>query len=155
MQLRLAERKDVNQLVEMRWNFTLEDNEMKVSIKKDYKSFRLEFQAFLENAWKSETWFIWVAEEEAKIISHIYIQLIPKVPRPGRITYPFAYLTNVYTMKNYRNQGIGSKLISTVNEWAKNNNYEFIIVWPSEESVEFYKRNGYVPCKEPLEFFPS
>ncbi|WP_144510174.1 GNAT family N-acetyltransferase [Bacillus sp. FJAT-22090] len=155
MQFRLAERKDINQLIQMRWDFTVDDKEIKKSIKYNFESFRMECQAFLENALKNETWFIWVAEEEAKIISHIYIQLISKVPRPGRITYPFAYMTNVYTIQKYRNQGIGSKLITTINEWAKNNNYEFIIVWPSEDSGDYYKRNGYVLCKEPMEFFPS
>ncbi|MDI2588737.1 GNAT family N-acetyltransferase [Psychrobacillus sp. NEAU-3TGS] len=155
MKFRLAERKDIDQLIQMRWDFTIEDNDMKIFTKSDFESFKAECHTFLESALKSETWFIWVAEQDAKIISHIYIQLIEKVPRPGRITYPFAYMTNVYTEKEYRKQGIGSKLITTINEWVSENNYEFIIVWPSDDSVEYYKRNGYVRCKEPMEYFPS
>lgn len=155
MKFRLAERKDIAQLIQMRWDFTVEDNEMKTLTKRDFEPFKLECCTFLESALKSETWFIWIAEEDAKIVSHIYIQLIDKVPRPGRITYPFAYMTNVYTTKEFRNKGIGSNLITTINEWAKNKKYEFIIVWPSEDSIDYYKKNGYSHCKEPMEFFPS
>ena len=52
---------------------------------------------FLGNAINSGQWIIWVAEENKRVVSHIYIELIQKVPRPGRFTYPFAYMTNVYT----------------------------------------------------------
>jgi GNAT superfamily N-acetyltransferase len=155
MNIRLAERKDIDQLIQMRWDFTLEDNETKLFTENDFESFKLECDTFLENAIGSETWFIWVAEEEVKIVSHIYIELIHKVPRPGRITYPFAFMTNVYTIKEFRNKGIGSNLITTINEWAKSREYEFIIVWPSDESIDYYKKNGYRHCKEPMEFFPS
>ncbi|WP_240335300.1 GNAT family N-acetyltransferase [Paraliobacillus sediminis] len=64
----------------------------------------------LENARNSGQWFIWVAEENGEIVSHIFIELIHKVPRPGRVIYPFVYMTNVFTSKEYRNKGIGSKL---------------------------------------------
>lgn len=90
-----------------------------------------------------------------KIVSHIYIELIQKIPRPGRITSPFAYMTNVYTIKEFRNKGIGSKLLLTVNEWTKEKRYEFIIVWPSDDSINYYKNNGYAHCIEPMEYFPS
>jgi GNAT superfamily N-acetyltransferase len=64
-------------------------------------------------------------------------------------------MTNVYTVKEYRNNGIGSLLLSTINNWAKENKYEFIIVWPSDDSINYYKKNGYVHCTEPMEYFPS
>ncbi|WP_342598017.1 GNAT family N-acetyltransferase [Psychrobacillus sp. FSL H8-0483] len=154
MQIRLAERKDIDQLIQMRWDFTFEDNETKTFEESDLEVFKIECRSFLENAIESETWFIWVAEKESKIVSHIYIELIQKVPRPGRVTYPFAFMTNVFTVKDYRNLGIGSKLITTINEWSKNRRYEFIIVWPSDDSIDFYRRNGYMHCKEPMEYFP-
>ncbi|GIN84594.1 hypothetical protein J6TS2_09800 [Heyndrickxia sporothermodurans] len=94
-------------------------------------------------------------EENGKIVSHIYIELIEKVPRPGRTTYPFAYMTNVYTVPEYRNKGVGSKLLNSINKWIKVNNYEFVIVWPSDDSINYYKKNGYIHCTELMEFFPS
>jgi GNAT superfamily N-acetyltransferase len=155
MRIRLAEAKDIKQLIRMRWDFTIEYDESKKIEKTSFNDFEKECQLFLDNALNSGLWFIWVAEANGKIVSNIYIELIQKVPRPGRITQPFAYMTNVYTVKEYRNKGIGSKLLSAINEWSKEKRYEFIIVWPSDESINYYKKNGYVHCKEPMEYFPS
>ncbi|MEO4052261.1 GNAT family N-acetyltransferase [Solibacillus sp. CAU 1738] len=154
MKLRLAKKEDIRELVQMRWDFTLEDYPNTFN-EQDYVGFSEECTAFLQQAIDGESWYIWVAEINEQIVSHIYIELIQKVPRPGRITYPFAYMTNVYTKEMYRGKGIGSQLLSKINQWVKDNNYEFVIVWPSEEGVEFYKRNGYVNCKEALEYFPT
>lgn len=155
MNIRLAESKDIKQLIKMRWDFTIEHDESKKIEQSSFDDFEVEYQSFLENTLKSNQWFIWVAEINGEVVSHIYVELIQKVPRPGRITYPFVYMTNVYTIKEYRNKGIGSKLIDSINKWTKENRYEFIIVWPSEESNNFYKKNKYVQCAEALEYFPS
>lgn len=152
MNIRLAEAKDIKQLIRMRWDFTIEYDESKKS--ESFNGFEKECQSFLVNALNSGQWFIWVAEENEKIVSHTYIELIQKVPRPGRITHPFAYMMNVYTIKEFRNKGIGSKLLTTINEWAKEHKYEFIIVWPSDDAINYYKKNDYVHCTEPMEYFP-
>ncbi|MFJ7729307.1 GNAT family N-acetyltransferase [Neobacillus sp. NPDC097160] len=153
MNIRFAEVKDIKQLTRMRWDFSIEHDESKKN--ESFGDFEKECQTFLENALNRNQWFIWIAEDNGKIVSHIFIELIQKVPRPGRITYPFAYMTNVYTVPEYRNKGVGSKLLNSINKWIKENNYEFVIVWPSDDSINYYKKNGYVHCTEPMEFFPS
>lgn len=153
MNIRLAESKDIKQLIKMRWDTTIEFDESKEN--ESYEDFEKECQTFLENALNSSHWYIWVAEDMDKIISHIYIQLIQKVPRPGRVTHPFAYMTNVYTIRDYRNSGVGSKVLTSINKWIEENQFEFVIVWPSEEAVNYYKKNGYVHCTEPMEYYPS
>ncbi|MEI5908062.1 GNAT family N-acetyltransferase [Bacillus spongiae] len=153
MKFRLAEAKDIKQLIKMRWDNTIEFDESKKG--ESYEEFEIECQTFLESALNSKQWFIWVAEVENKIVSHIYIELIQKVPRPGKVTHPFAYMTNVYTIPEYRNGGVGSKVLSLINKWIKENNFEFVIVWPSDEAINYYKKNDYVHCTEPMEYFPS
>lgn len=153
--IRIAEEKDIEQLIKMRWDFTVEYDKNEEILQDQFKEFHKECNSFLQLAFKSGQWFIWVAEEQNKIVSHIYIELIQKVPRPGRTTYPFAYMTNVYTCKENRNKGIGSRMLLKINEWASENHYEFIIVWPSDESIDYYKKNGFVHCQEPMEYFPN
>ncbi len=126
MNIRLAEAKDIKQLIKMRWDNTIEFDESKKDT--SYEEFERECRTFLENALNSNQWFIWVAEDNDRIVSHIYIELIHKVPRPGRVTHPFAYMTNVYTIPEYRNGGVGSNVLSTINNWIKENKYEFVIV---------------------------
>ncbi|NDI33182.1 GNAT family N-acetyltransferase [Chengkuizengella sediminis] len=151
MNIRLAGTKDIEQLIKMRWDFTLEDYPDKKIQDSDYNQFHEECESFLLNAFNNNHWYIWVVEIEGKIVSNIYIEVIHKVPRPGRITYPFGYMTNVYTIPESRGLGLGSKLMTEINKWAEELNYEFIIVWPSEQSIDFYSRNGYIHCKEPME----
>lgn len=153
MKIRIADEQDIEQLIKMRWDFTIEYDESKKCA--SFNEFSLECRVFLENAMKGDRWFIWVAEDEGKVVSHIFIELIDKVPRPGRITHPFAYMTNVYTIPEYRNKGVGSQLLRSINEWIQENQYEFVIVWPSEDSTNYYKKNGYVHCTEAMEYFPS
>ncbi|MBM7662559.1 GNAT superfamily N-acetyltransferase [Bacillus mesophilus] len=153
MVIRLAEHKDIHELIKMRWDFTIEYDESKKD--SSYEDFEKECYVFLEKALNGDTWFIWVAEENGTVVSHIYIELIQKVPRPGKVTNSFAYMTNVYTIPEYRNMGIGSKVLGTINKWIKDNSYEFVIVWPSEDSINYYKKNGYIHSTEPMEYFPS
>lgn len=155
MEIRLATMEDIDQLIRMRWDFTLEDYPEMTQNSDGYDAFEKECREFLEKAIAGERWHIWIAKENGQVISHIYIELIEKVPRPGRITRPFAYMTNVYTVPAWRGKGVGGKLLAQINTWVKENDYEFVIVWPSEEGIEFYKRHGYTNCVEPLEFVPS
>ncbi|KMK76786.1 GNAT family N-acetyltransferase [Alkalihalobacillus pseudalcaliphilus] len=152
MNIRLAEEKDIPQLIKMRWDFTIEHDQSKKNA--SFDSFYHECQSFLVNAIRGGQWYIWVAEKEGTVLSHIYLELIQKVPRPGRITNPFVFMTNVYTVPAFRNKGVGSQLLHAVNTWMKENNYEFSIVWPSDDSIEFYKRNGYKHCQEAMEYHP-
>lgn len=155
MNIRLATAEDIDQLIRMRWDFTLEDYPEMVQNANGYTSFEKECREFLVQAIAGERWHIWIAEKDGQVVSHMYIELIEKVPRPGRITRPFAYMTNVYTIPEWRGKGVGGKLLSQINTWVKDNHYEFVIVWPSDEGTEFYKRHGYTQCRDPLEFVPS
>ncbi|GAK14353.1 hypothetical protein JCM19039_4265 [Geomicrobium sp. JCM 19039] len=96
-----------------------------------------------------------VAEQAGVIVSHMYIQLVDKVPRPGRVTRPFAYMTNVYTVPSHRGMGIGSQLLEHIHQWVKEHEYEFILVWPSEAGEPYYKKNGYARVEEPMEYIPE
>jgi len=150
MNIRLATNEDIDQLVRMRWDFTNEYMESPIN-EEQYDAFYLECRSFLIEAINSNRWFIWVAEKEGQILSHVYLETINKVPRPGRQTHPFTYMTNVYTLPEHRGMGLGSQILKQVELWSRENKHEFIIVWPSEWSIDFYERNGYKLCKEPME----
>jgi len=150
MNMRLAGEQDIDQLIRMRWDFTNEYNEEKVG-EELYEDFYKECRFFLLEAMKEGNWFIWVAELDGSVISHIYLKLIHKVPRPGRKTNPFVYMTNVYTLPERRGNQIGSRLMKEIEAWSKQQEHEFILVWPSEWSIRFYERNGYSLCNDPME----
>ena len=94
---------------------------------------------------------VWLAESDGEIIANIVVERIVKVPKPSKLDDCYGYVTNVHTREGYRNQGIGSKLLKHVKAWALEQDMEFLVVWPSERSVPFYKRAGF-SAKDALEF---
>lgn len=149
MLIRLATLEDVPQLVQMRWDFSEEES---VDTAVTFEEFNQVCSEFLVKAIKSGDWYIWIAEISGSLVSHMYMQLIHKVPRPGKSPDPYyGYVTNVYTRPAFRNLGIGSEIHKAMEKWSKENEVEFLILWPSSESVKFYSKNGFSRCEEAME----
>ena len=146
--VRRAARPDINALVEMRRDFTLEDPE--VNEDSGLVGFEADCADFLQDAISSGRWHIWVAELDGRIVSHAFVALIDKVPRAVHENSKIAYLTNVYTRPDHRGRGMGAQLIKRAQQAAREARVELMIVWPGDESVEFYRREGFVDPNEPL-----
>jgi GNAT superfamily N-acetyltransferase len=140
--------KDIPHLIRMRFDFTAESYEIDPSL---YESFHTECLGFFDEIQESGRWKIWVAEIDENIVSHVYVELIDTVPRPGRKKSPWGYMTNVYTVPDYRSKGIGGKIMDEINAWARENGLTFLMVWPSESSVDFYSRYGFKRAEEVME----
>ena len=147
---RMATAADAEELAQMRWDLRLE--EAPGETVHDQASFLQACAAFLREGLREQRWTYWVAQEETQIISHIYIQHVPKVPKPNKLNDALGYITNVYTRPAYRGQGIGTQLMTHVLHWAREHDLESLIVWPSETSVEFYQRAGFRGSPDMLEY---
>lgn len=141
MIIREATRQDASALARMRWDFTAEDDYIHPNA--THAGYEDCFGEFLDYALNSGRWSIWVAEDQGLLVSHIFMQVIEKVPRPGRQERRFGWVTNVYTLPEYRNQGVGSQLMQHVEAWSKAHNLELMLVWPTERSVPYYQRAGF------------
>lgn len=144
-QIRQAVFSDAPELARLRWDFSDQTGQT-------FEVFFQEFETFLRQGLESSLWTIWVAEHAGRIIANMYVQLVQKVPRPGRPKASWGYLTNVYVEPFARNQGIGSYMLRAIQQWAQSQDIEFFIVWPAEESVNFYRKNGFVPNQEIFEY---
>ena len=138
---RLAAEKDFAQLAELRWDFQTEDDaEIPVMEKTEFLEKCAEF---LQQRFEKGDWAFWVAEENGEIVSQMFIHTIQSVPRPARLENLWGYLTNVYTKPAFRRRGIGAELFERVKDWAIERDFEILIVSPSEDSVNFYRRAGF------------
>lgn len=117
----------------------------------EHSAFIERFVAFAADAFAVGRWTAWVADHDGLLVSNIWIYRVPKVPSPGRSTRDFGYMTNVYTRPEMRNQGVGSELLRGVTAWAHDVDLELMIVWPSDPSVPWYERHGFMPSTEMLE----
>ena len=80
---------------------------------------RLNAKRFLTEAITSARWRVRVAVESERVVAHLYLALIEKVARPTRDSRWIAYLTNVYTVPEHRNKGVGSELLAAAKEAAR------------------------------------
>jgi GNAT superfamily N-acetyltransferase len=129
---------DIEQIIVMRREFTFEGEEGE-----ERSGYEQEFRAFLADAIEGGRWQIWVAEVGGRIAAHVFVALVDKVPRPTRKRRRIAYLTNVYTRPEFRGKGIGGRLLDRAQAAARREDVELMLVWPSDESVDFYRRLGF------------
>ena len=157
MNYRLAVETDLPQLAVLRWEFRTElyppaEGFPTPAGDQSLAGFLPVCLAFLQDALASGGWAFWIAEQEGQIVANLCIQRIPKIPRPGRLKCEFAYITNVYTRPAWRNQGVGAELMKRAQEWGLREGLEFFILWPSKRSGAFYRRAGFIPSPEALEY---
>ena len=152
MSIRLAGEDDYLQLAEMKWSHCEEDDI-------DYNLHELEgvdkqafISCFMDFLKTTKEYLIFVAEKNGVVVSAMFVYLIPKTPKPNRQSKFIAYLTNVYTVKECRNQNIGSELLSSIKKYLITQNCEMLFVWPSQNSVNWYTRNGFTSQNEMLEY---
>lgn len=141
MQFREATQDDFLQLAELRWEFRSEDDGERPAVRRDV--FMEACVSFLKLGLTKGDQAYWLAVQDKEIISHIFVQKIPMVPRPCKLSDHFGYVTNNYTKPAYRNKGIGSELMKRVKAWAKEQDLELLIAWPSDRAVTFYERSGF------------
>ncbi|HEV2125623.1 MAG TPA: GNAT family N-acetyltransferase, partial [Chloroflexota bacterium] len=141
---------DTEDLAYMRWSFDLEDAN-DTTVLQEVAGFAEAFAEFLQSALASGRWTVWVAEMNGRLLAHMYVQFVDKVPRPGRLAARWGYVTNVYVEPTSRNRGIGSRLLRQVIDWARNERLQMLILWPSDRSLTFYERAGCVRSPDALE----
>jgi GNAT superfamily N-acetyltransferase len=147
MEYRIADARDARALAALRWDFRTEDG-VEAAMSRD--AFVDACAAVLTEELASGQWAYWVADDAGELVAMIFVRRIRKVPKPLRLHDEFAYMTNVYARPAYRNRGVGSELMRHVIAWAREQDFENIIVWPSERAVSFYTHAGFAPDTEAL-----
>ena len=146
---RLAEEADLPALATNRWRLRTEEDGAPDGV--DRAAFHRRCEAFLFEALCSGSWALWVAESEGRVVANAFVQVVPKVPRPGRLDDAIGYVTNVYVEPEHRGHGVGTELMQHVVAWARKRDLELLIVWPSERSRTLYARAGFRAESEIME----
>jgi ribosomal protein S18 acetylase RimI-like enzyme len=146
--IRQATLHDAIDLARLRWQSSPDEVQ---ATSQDFTAFLEGFAEFLNYSLAGGTWRVWVAERDERLVANIYVQIVPKVPRPGRFLDKYGYITNVYVKPEERDSGVGSQLLEQVVAWAREQRLEFLIVWPSDASVEFYELHGFVRSAEAMQ----
>jgi len=144
--IRRATSRDLLALARLRREFTLEDGQ----IAAPRGDFDVAFSEIVGRGLSDGRWVVWVAAVDGDIVSHAFVGLVDKIPRPTSGHRWLGYLTNVYTAPAHRNGGLGGRVLEATKNWAGEEDVELLVVWPSEESVGFYRQHGFAGDGEPL-----
>ena len=151
MQIRMLQPGEEMQLARMKWLHCQEDDRGYGEHNldgADYATFAAEFTAFLR---VHPEYRVYVAAQGDTLAAAMFVYVIPKVPKPGGHAQSIAYLTNVYTLPEWRNQGVGTRLLQAIEQALAAQRCELLLAWPSERSGPWYARNGFRAENEIME----
>jgi GNAT superfamily N-acetyltransferase len=97
------------------------------------------------------SWLAWVAEVDGHLCGHVFLHVIEKVPDPYAASDSLGYVTNFYVTPAHRGHGLGSLLMDALRTHARAENFDTLVVWPSERSAPLYQRTGFALPRELLE----
>lgn len=93
----------------------------------------------------------YVARAERRAIGCAWLCVIDRIPGPGTFVRRGGILQSVYVEPASRNAGVGSDLVSVVLEDARAMGLDYVMVHPSTQSFEFYRRAGFAAAQRALE----
>ncbi|MEV8567228.1 GNAT family N-acetyltransferase [Streptomyces sp. NPDC051322] len=146
--IRRAELDDIPALVALRWRFKVEEDGDEVLQEEE------EFIAGCDGWLRARmggSWRAWLAEAGGRPCGHVFVSLVEKIPSPCPGPEALGYVTNFYVIPEQRNRGLGRALLDEVTRYARADQLDTLIVWPSERSAPLYRRCGFDAPVELLE----
>jgi GNAT superfamily N-acetyltransferase len=107
-----------------------------------------EFEARLRGWWAAEhgTRTFFLAELGREPVGMANVKHYARMPAAGmRSAGRWGYVGNVFVLAEHRNAGIGQALMDHIVGWAGEEGLEHLRLAPSERSIPFYARLGFVP----------
>lgn len=141
MNYRKANIKDVSQLVELKRKQLIDEGCYSENNIDD------ELERYFFTSITNENLVVWIATEHEYIIgtAGVFFQYPPSFSNPtGRIAN---IITNVYTKKQYRKQGIATKLLELIPEDIKTTDCKFARLHASSQGKKLYEKIEFVDAE--------
>ena len=148
--VRRAVADDASVLARMRLDFKREDNDGTPAPGSE-ATFVDTTGPWLRERLENGSWLAWVAEVDGEVCGHVFLHVIEKVPDPYAGSAALGYVTNFYVTPAHRGHGLGSLLLDALRTHTRDENFDTLVVWPSERSASLYKRTGFALPRELLE----
>ncbi len=116
----------------------------------DQASFKNALQQYFTTTLPSEEFIAYVAEINGKIVASSGLVFLQKPPSPSNLTGKEAYIMNMYTIPEWRNKGIGTKLLKEIIRQVQKKGISAIRLHAEPDAIRLYEKNGFV-FSEPVE----
>ena len=128
---------------------------MRAAWTEEYAGEAIDDDGFLE---RFESWYsreadqrvTWLAEQDGAPVGMLNMLVFTRMPRPRRPDEmrpsQWGYIANVFVEGAVRNAGVGRQLLDQATAYAEEHGFARIVLSPTERSVPFYSRAGFVPA---------
>ena len=151
IQYRKATILDVDQLALMRVDMICENPGCP---KRLMHELRVNTQDYMAKGLAEDNLCLWLAEENDKPVAMSSLNYFFLPPNDRCVSGKTAYIGNMYTLPNYRRQGIAKKLLALNVEEARKHKAERVILNPTEVGRTLYEPFGFVPWSDALVLYP-
>ena len=117
------------------------------------EEFDAAFADFLGDALRGGRWAVWLAEAEGAAVGTLSAQRVAAVPTPWQTVRGWAYVTSVQVVHDWRRRSVGRLLMEAALTWARREGLEMLHLWPSPDSVAFYRAVGFSPASNAMELW--
>ena len=148
--IRRAVADDASALAKMRFEFKREDHEGAPAPVAE-ATFVDAASPWLRQRLANGSWLAWVAEVDGQLCGQVFLHVVEKVPDPYPGSAVLGYVTNFYVSPAHRGHGLGRLLLDALRTHTDAENFDTLVVWPSERSASLYKRTGFARPEELLE----
>jgi GNAT superfamily N-acetyltransferase len=139
IEIRTATPADADALAELRWQFRV----ARAPATETHDAFVARCAAWMRDELAALTrWRAWVAVADGAMVGQVWVQSIGKMPNPVEELERHAYVSNVFVQPSFRG-GVGSRLLEAALAWARSNQVDRVLVWPSTRSITLYERHGF------------
>lgn len=114
----------------------------------DPAAFEARFRGWIEGEGDSRRF--WLAEDAGSPIGMIGLLTYRRMPKPSQPDTRWGYVGNMFVLEEHRNRGVGRALIDALKAYADAENFERLVLAPSERSIPFWKRAGFADAEGEL-----
>lgn len=139
---------DISLLVKTRIEFLNDVNN--ISTEEDREQLRINNTIYFENAFKNNSFIAWIALYEGNIVATsglTFYFLPPNMSSPDGKT---AYIGNMYTLPDFRNQGIASHLFDLIMNEAKSLGCKKVLLNATDAGKSVYEKYGFLDAKSSM-----
>ncbi len=105
------------------------------------------FRDYFDSSIADKSLVVWVAEDDGVVVSTVCFSLWRLAPRFENPSGLVAYMANVFTLPDYRRQGLASKLVREAIDDLKAQGILKILLHASDMAKPMYESLGFVESK--------
>lgn len=85
----------------------------------------------------------WLAYSRSEPIGMLLLFMQDRMPEPVRDPGRWGYIGNVFVLPEYRDAGVGGRLVDAALAHADEHHFARVILHPSQRSIPLYRRAGF------------